>query len=207
MRIKRRFLTLLELMIALALSASLISSGLFFYRYVATLNNDLLIKEKKAFDERLILLRLAKLFQSVEIQSNKSLFFTKGESMLTQGQGLVLRVKNPPFDIPTFADSVIQFLFVDKEKKLTLATWNFNRLHSKDLPHEMHLEVLMEGVEKIEFQFLVQEEQSSYPELKSGAWIKEWLIGYESLPIAVKITLFRESPHEMVFFMTCERSS
>ena len=204
---KRRMITLLELLIALGLAAALISSALFFYRYVATANNDLYIKEKKAFEDRLVQMRLNLLFQHVEIYKNKPIFFTKAESLNTKGQGLVLRVKNPPFDIPTFAGSVIQFLFVDNEKRLSIATWNFNQIANKEAPPEMHLEVLAEGVERIDFQFLVMEEQTSYPELKAGMWLKEWLPGYESLPIAVKVTLVREKPIELAFLLTCERGS
>lgn len=203
---KRRMITLLELLIAMGLAAALISSALFFYRYVATANNELYLKEKKAFEERLIQLRLNLLFQHVEIYKNKPIiFFTKAESINTKGPGLVLRVKNPPFDIPTFAGSVIQFLFVDNEKRLSIATWNFNQIANRDAPPEMHLEVLAEGVERIDFQFLVAEEQSSYPELKAGMWLKEWLPGYESIPIAVKVILTKEKQVELVSLVTCDR--
>lgn len=186
---KRRFLTLLELMIALGLGLCVLSSALFFYRFAVIQNEEIFRKEKEAFRLRVMQYKLNELFQRVDA---KSLFFTKPESPFTKGQSLVLKVINPPFDIPTFSGPALQTLLVDSERRLILATWQFNDSLTDETMPEMHLEVLLENVDRIDFQFLVKETDLSNAELRGGAFTKEWKPDWGQVPAAVKIQLDKQ---------------
>lgn len=181
---KKRLLTLLELMIAIGLGLAILSSALFFYRFAIVQNEEIYRKEKEAFRLRVVQFKLNELFQRVDA---KSLFFTKPESHLTRGTSLVLKVINPPFDIPTFSGPALQTLLVDSEKRLVIATWQFNDSLGDETMPDMHLEILLENVDRIDFQFLVKETDLSNAELRGGSWIKEWKPDYGQVPAAVKI--------------------
>ena len=181
---KRRSLTLLELMIAIGLGLAILSTSLFFYRFAVLQNEEIYRKEKEAFRQRVMQYKLNELFQRVDA---KSLFFTKPESPFTKGPSLVLKVINPPFDIPTFSGPALQTLLVDSERRLMLATWQFNDSLNDETMPDMHLEILLENVDRIDFQFLVKETDISNAELRAGSWAKEWKPEWGQVPAAVKI--------------------
>lgn len=181
---KRRHLTLLELMIAIGLGLAILSSSLFFYRFAVLQNEEIFRLEKEAFRLRVMQFKLNELFQRVDA---KALFFTKPESPFSKGQSLVLKVINPPFDIPTFSGPALQTLIVDSEKRLILATWQFNDSLTDETMPDMHLEILLENIDRIDFQFLVKETDLSNAELRGGAWAKEWKPDWAQVPAAVKI--------------------
>lgn len=183
---KKRALTLLELMIAIGLGLAVLSTSLFFYRFASLQNEEIFRKEQAAFRIRILQYKLNELFQRVDA---KSLFFTKPESPYTKGQTLVLKVINPPFDIPTFSGPALQTLLVDSERRLVLATWQFNDSLNEQTMPDMHLEILLDNVDRIDFQFLVKETDLSNAELRGGAWAKEWKAEWGQLPAAVKVLL------------------
>lgn len=182
-------MTLLELMIAIGLALAVLSSSLFFYRFAITQNEEIFRKEKEAFRLRVMQFKLNELFQRVDA---KSLFFTKPETASTRGQTLVLKVINPPFDIPTFSGPALQALMVDKEGRLLIATWQFNESLNDETMPDMHLEVLLENVDRIDFKFLVKEFDISSVELRPGAFIKEWKPNFGQVPAAVIIELDKQ---------------
>lgn len=203
MKIHKRSLTLLELLLAMGLAIGLLTSSLFFYRYTIEVNQQISAKEKKAFEFRLVQFRLNDLFQRVH---KDVLFFTKQESPLTKGPSLLMKVKNPPFDIPSYSGDVLILIFVDNEKRLSIATWPFNQSYEKGTMPDMHLEVVALNVESVDFQFLVGNELGANAEMRAGAWTREWLADFKAAPAAVKMILhFSNGEKELAFPIACTK--
>lgn len=194
MRLRRKnFLTLIELMIAMALALGVLSFALYFYRFAVFSDEMIKKEEEKTFRERVLSGRLTYLFSRLQATN----FFTlPEEGGLTLGESLVFNYTSDAY-APTFHGRLLARLFVNPAKQLVLAVWQDNPLADRENPSPPHFEVLSENVEGFSMQFLAggQKEQEQKDqtqkegELTPGGYIKEWKKDLQALPAAIKLKL------------------
>lgn len=185
----KRFFSLLEILIAMTVAMGVFITGLYFYRYASFVDAELKKDEAVAFKARIMAARLSQVFSHLK----KNYFFSTPE-----GPSLIFSFYNNT-RLPMFHDWVVARLLVDPQKRLLLAVWDYA---PGKPPPSMHLEVLQENVERLEFEFLAgpQEGESNHPDLKSGAFLTEWRGDFEQNPAAVKIRIKEEGKEEVMEF-------
>lgn len=186
-RQKKRFLTLIELMISLALAMLVLSFALYFYRYAVFTDERLKQEEAKVVQERLLSGRLTSVFARLKDKPFRSVPEVGG---LTKGESLIFSYENDSY-APTYHGPVLARLFVDPENRLILAIWSYNRLSEPDVIGPVHLEVLFEGVDTFFLDYLVGggEEKTRQGSLRPGQFINEWKNEYETVPAAIRFRL------------------
>lgn len=205
---KRRYVTLLETLIAMTLLSMLLLVIFGFFRELSVISQMTLTKQREAFQMRLVESRLAFLFERVVYDSTKErqhlrtfYFFTEPPNdAFSAFPSLVFTYNNEIRRDPSFSGDLLGRLYVDKENKLCLASWPIY----EENPHEaMQTEVLLEKVKNMDLEFYVPP-----PQLKGGhdiyaapieaekktperdTWHKnEWLKSYAQMPAIIKMTL------------------
>lgn len=167
--LRKRCMTMLELLIAMALTAVLLTTLTYFYQELGQLNTMAERKEKEGFLLRYAEIRLSTIVPHIlaefqlkdkkdknEIvkEKEKFFFFTSGDlnGLLAPNNPSLLFVYNTGVDMDTHkADRGIGRLYLDKEHRFCMATWPM--LDDWEESHEVRKEVLLEGVEGLRFQF------------------------------------------------------
>lgn len=201
MKIKRHYMTLLELLVGMALTMLLLTTITFFYQEIDHLNTNSERMQKQTFQLEYLENRLSTVIPKIlsGTTNNPPIFFTSNDL-----NGL-LAANSPSlvFTYETGADlddkravDALGRLFLDKQNRLSLATWpDPDDWEESNLPSG-HLEVLLENVEAITFSFYVApdrdrslvdlkkknqdlikkpEPQPKVPEKKTENKKKEWL--------------------------------
>lgn len=154
----RRFMTLMEVLVAMVLTAALLSILLFFYWEASELNklNDQAIQEN--FQLRYVDNRLSDVFSHLNpSQDTKRPFYffsTKAfaDAGIAQGQALVFGYNNGVKKNPLFSSDVVGVLLLDRFHRLSLITAPPPIKWEHGIDH-IHKEILMEDVKEIKFSF------------------------------------------------------
>lgn len=179
-------------MIAMALAMALLSFCLYFYRYAVIMETELKKEEGRAFRERLFFGRLTHVFSHLEEDAESYFFTLLDQPGISKGTSVIFSYKSDSLS-PTFHGSVIGQLLVDLDKRLLLATWQNNQLLNDDTPPPLHLEVLYENVDTIEYEFLMGSNKVNtiHPEWKPGIFVPTWKDDFKTVPSAIKIKINR----------------
>lgn len=205
-RIKcRRYVTLLEVIIAMSLTLLILTTLTFFYRQIYMLGAELDVVQKKSFQLRFLENRFAYFLPRALSEKDKDfVFFTApAEVGLTQSTSLIFTYDNEVDIDKPFANHVLGRLYVDPENHLVLAYWPSPKSWNGDPSPPLKKEVLMEGVSNIDFEFFIApEKEFELPKLPEkdgeiplepepkGEWRKgTWSIEYKQLPAMIRITL------------------
>jgi hypothetical protein len=153
----RRHVTLLEALIAMSLSAILITVIVYFYQQLSLINIQMDKAQNEQFQKRFAEYRLNAILPNIAPPSNKDFHFFLSPD--TQG----LFKENSPSLVFTFdntikldkkmADLVIGRLYLDRENRLTLATWPSPKRWKENESPPMTKEVIMEDVTTLKFDF------------------------------------------------------
>lgn len=193
--LKKRFVVLLELMIAMGLAMAVLSFSLYFYRYSVLMDVELKKEEAVAFRDKVLSGRLNQVFAKIE----QTPFFTlSDQSGISRGSSLIFSFFSES-RAPTFHGQALGRLLVDQQGRLLLAIWQYNKLLGDNLSPPMQLEILAEKVEGITFEFLVGEIKKDQTELKPGSYVSEWKKEYDKLPAAIKMKILGEREQEFAF--------
>lgn len=193
----KRFVTLIELMIAMGLAMGLLSFALYFYRYAVFMDAELKKDEVAAFRERILTGHLSHVFSRLIVPP----FFTLSEQNgITLGPSVVFSYNSDTIN-PLFHGPVLGRLFVDPKKRVMLVIWQHNKLLQKDVTPLMHQEVLAENVEGIKFEFLVgpTETDTKFPDLRPGQFLEEWKAEYNLMPRALRMTFLGDDEIQFAF--------
>lgn len=209
-KIKRHYLTLVEVLIALGLSSIIMTAMFYFYQKAARLDIAVQKVEHQVFSLRLLESQLMRIIpKSVSLKEAKGDFvFLSGVSdqISKSGTPYLLFTYDRGVDIdPLFSNIVMARLFVDKKSRLILAVWpTHKRWPAGNSPPPMKREVLMENVSSLSFSFYNPPDEKSKkgssnprsvrgvifvdPEVKGG-FMKEWKNEYGMLPVLMKIEI------------------
>lgn len=229
--IKRRCMTMLELVISMSLIIALLGILAFFYRDITTLEANAEKNEKEQFYKLYIENRLARILPRTisEYEAKKHFVFfsatAEGSSYAPKTDNLTFLFDNGSDLNPKNASEVLAHLFVDKQNRLTLMTWpsTKNKKFWENPTGITGKEILLENVERLNFKFYIpkesnrslieeklgskKEESDSILEGK-GEWIDKWPKNKKYLPAMIEVIIkFKEKERPFYFSYPLSNSS
>lgn len=219
-KLRKQYLTMMEVLIALSLTIILMTTLTYFYSQIDTLSRASEKLQKKGFHTRYAENRLTQVFANTIPDFNFKqtnlarafCFFTSGDlhGFLSPGNpSLVFMYNNQARADSDDADVVQARLFVDKNGRLILASWPPAYEWEPGNYPPAKLEILMEDVTQMEFEFFVtpksndknkdtgplqgaiREREHVYqtlePPTSPTSWVSEWNKEYNKLPPMIKI--------------------
>lgn len=210
MKVKtKRYMTLLELLIAAGLTALLLTTVAYFYRQVTLLNQQSELEQKKSFQRRYAEARLMKVIPSIEREYNiKSkhyfAFFTDNDlGLFLPGSPSLVFIYYTSTDLkPEQAVRMVGRLFLNKQHQLQLASWPSPDIWGTTTPPLAKLETLLDNVDSLQFKFYNPpkrqrdkidknfKEQPPTADLESQEqWVSEWKQEYQRIPPMIKIII------------------
>lgn len=228
MRAQRHNFTLLETLLALSLTAILLSVTTFFFHQMDTSNRQYEKMVKESFKMRYIENRLMHVLPKTQpIKERKDpaprasrskknnedfFFFTTHHNdtrLFGKGEILIFTFDNGMKLDKEFSNDVIGCLYLDEKKRLCLATWPAPSRWSLSLPPNMKKEILMTGVESLAFSFFaapdrqwkagVEEQQNSQALKPNEGWQPTWSQDYRELPSLIKIHVGLDAQQKKTF--------
>ena len=209
---KKHPVTLIEMIIAMALTIIILTTLTFFYRQVGEIDIETERVINQNFQKRYAETRLAEVLPRTISETDRDkdfVFMSVGDDGLTKpgSQSLIFTFDNKICLDKKFSNHVIGRIFLDGSGNLTLAYWpSPKRWKGNELP-PMKKEILLGGVDNLTFEFYVppsretefeadkekkgndtvKKNDKPSPEPK-GAWSKQfWLAEYQQLPAMVRI--------------------
>lgn len=226
MKINRRFITFIELLIAMALTSLILTVLFYFYRDIDWLNQDMEKSQNEAFRLSYVQNRLSDVLPnavSPRTAEDDFFFFVSNDAnglLKTGNPSLVFTYNFGANRDPQFANHVLGRLYLDTQNNLRLATLPSSARWSSKMPLKIKNEVLMENVESLSFNFYVppQKERSqagnkapkgTYARGKNqatdiqpkDAWHSDWKSEYHQLPAIVKVILKIKNKEEPFTFV------
>lgn len=221
----KRYITFLELLIAMALTSLILTVLFYFYRDIDWLNQDMEKSQQEAFRLSYVQNRLADVLPSAisPRTAEEDFFFfvsTDAGGLLKPGNpSLVFTYNFGPNRDPQFAGHVLGRLYLDTHNNLSLSTLPSPARWSHASTLKIKNEILMQDVESLAFSFYVppQRERSqagnkapkgSFGKGKNqaadiqpkDAWHNDWKSDYHQLPAIVKVILKIKNKEEPVTF-------
>lgn len=212
--ISRRIFTLVEVIIALSLTAVVMTALSYFYLQVQEINTRTEKALRNLYQLSYLEMRLATVLPKALSETdpkNNFFFFTslEGNEVIKQGTSSLIFSYNNGINLNRqFASHVLGRLFLDTQNRLILATWPIPKRWKEGASPEMKKEILMEDVESLSFSFFVAlaADRSKVVEIKDkvkdkkiftpsppGAWIQEWKFEYYELPAILRIHIKKNS--------------
>lgn len=181
---RRKFsLTLIEVVVALSLTAILLS---FLWQTYYHLQKQLLSMEKKkaeSLQKLFIQEKISKLFSHIEAESGEKLLYTMKDRSRSHPT-LVFKTTLPIDPDPDFSGLVLSGLYLSEQKELCLVHWA-----SKD---KLRTEVLLQNIVSCHMLF--------YDSLKKE-WKEEWTEKMQGTPAMIKCKIAtKEFQEEYLFF-------
>jgi hypothetical protein len=220
---RKRHVTLLEVVIAMSLTAVILMSLSFFYREVSYVGEELDKIRAQNFFLRYVESRLISVLPKAIQKGTEFCFFSiENDTVSAPGcQSLILTYNNDICLDNPFSNTVVGRLFVDAKERLTFVYWPSPKLwENLDVVIPMKKEILLEGVNSLSFEFYVapskkensQEsenekqpkpstptDQKKGPEPK-GAWRRDlWSSEFQELPALIRVKVGTKEMGTMVF--------
>lgn len=217
----RRYVTLLELIIAMMLTSLVLVALNYFYLDIVHIGTMTDKVRNEGFYMHYIENRLLNTVSKAipkKDQARDSAFFSTNDAGLAKpgSQTLVFMFDNGVSLDKEFSNHVLGRLYLDPQGNLTLTYWpSPKRKERPDSPWPMKKEILLQGASSLAFEFFIAPEKSSQtksnessdqnqtqkqqegqsPEPK-GDWTAQlWLKEYNQLPVLVKIIVSLEKPN------------
>jgi hypothetical protein len=160
--LSKRHSTLLEIIIAMALTVIVLTTLMFFYREVVVIGEEIDRVKSEDFFLRYVENRLSNILpKTVAPSASDFAFFSTTDNGLSKpgSQTLIFTYNNCVSLDKQFSGHVLGRLFLDAEGRLTLAYWPSPKRWEKSGLPPMKKEVLLENVEGLSFAFFVQPEK------------------------------------------------
>lgn len=219
---QKRYVTLLEVLIALGLLIILTTFIFGFYRGIDGMHTELDKTRQENFRLLYVQNRLADVLPFIlpydpqepprqgKKEKRKPFIFTSKDGNSALKENSLVFVYDNGYDIyPWFANTVLGRLYLDRNGSLCLSSWPVPKQWLKEGNQlgmsPMKKEVLLEGVREMAFEFFVPpayEKKVVDPssvdagkekiDPETGKWHHEWLQNYQELPAMIKISITRE---------------
>lgn len=155
---EKRFLTLLEVLIATALLSVLLTIVFGFFRELSILSQDSKKTLQQGFEKRFVESRLSYVFSHTIAEDHKAFYFYTMRDELSRFPSLILTFQNNASSEKAAQNSnIIGRLFVDDQKRFCLAYLPLKKNKEdtdEKLLSQVHVECLMENIEEMQFTFL-----------------------------------------------------
>lgn len=214
--IKKRHATLLEVLIAMALTVIVLMTLTFFYREVGIIGTEIDRVKVQDFYMRFVENRLSDTLTKAIAPTDKAkdfVFFSLGDENLTKSgsQSLIFTFDNGVSLDKLFSNHVLARLYLDPQGHLTMAYWPSPKRWDRAGMPPMKKEILLDHVDSLEFAFFVAPEKSKdesinaleqgqEPEPKGDWRTQPWLRDFQQLPVLVKTkVILSDSKQELIF--------
>lgn len=212
-RVRRLYITLLELVISMSLAAVILSTLTFFYHQVSLINAEMDREQNESFQKRYVENRLATILPkalSSKDPSNDFHFFTSPDlgGLFKQGTtSLVFSFDNCVQLDKNMTYHVIGRIYLDEEGSFLLAKWPAEKRWKENETPPMSKEILLENVEDLSFSFFIPPDKGKtiidgnqqtskikfeIPQDLKGRWVAEWNKEYHQLPGIVKMEVTKK---------------
>lgn len=172
--VRRSYITLLEVLIALGLTMLLLSTLTFFYQQMSFVNTRMDVIQDKTFHELFVHTRFSKIFPTLigekptrdsKAKRGDFYFFTspnQGSLFKPGTQNLIFTYNNGVNLNKSLSNDALGRLYVSPQNQLILATWPApSRWASEgEVTPTLKKEILMDNVENIAFEFYVAPERN-----------------------------------------------
>lgn len=206
MRIQKRAFSLLEVMVALALTSLILVSVLSFFKEISKTNRIAEGVAQESFRLRYLESRLSQIFPTAGSNlSKKDFYFFSTHNP----PALTLSYDNGTCKQKELSNTVLGKFFLDPQKRcFYLATWPSPDKWTPGIQPPLKLEILMEDVDEINWEFFVPPDKNWKPKLlgntsKTGSskqdppvkptvssgWTAEWRQEYKLLPGLIRLQL------------------
>lgn len=229
MKYRKRFFTLLEVLISLGLTVVVLTTLTYFYRQVSDLNAKAEVLEKEGFKMRYVESRFSKIFPLATPPGKKNgdfFFFTVSDPGTIFAQSspvsLIFTFDNGVDLAKDFSNIVLARIFLDEKKRLSMAMWPSPQKWKLGATIPMRLEVLLEDVDQLKLSFFVAPDRkwqlddnaktnsnkSQVPApvvvttnpSPEGSWIADWSHDYKQLPAMIKLEILRKGKTDYYVF-------
>jgi hypothetical protein len=171
--------TLLEVLIALALTTILLSTLLaaYFQAESATFEGERY--RASLWPKRVMTQRLNAIFSTLTSPSGKDKqYFFLGQD----GTSLIFSYDNGINFVPTFSGDVLSELYLSKDGEITLLTWPDRSTWNEEALPNPKREVLISHVESLNFAFF-----QTATDKETAQWVDEWDKGKNALPGMIRL--------------------
>jgi type II secretory pathway component PulJ len=179
MKIKKRFFSLIEVIIALFLSAIIITSLFSFFKNVMKIESDVENAKKTAFQNENLHIRLNQIFFDIKnsdfyLDENNELYF-----IFDNGIDKIAKYSNEVFAKLALKDNNLTLFISDK----------YLDENNKDFREE----VLFKNVKKLEYKFLAKKDEKLKVKKDFVSndlyWHYQWLKDFKKLPIYINLNV------------------
>jgi type II secretory pathway component PulJ len=166
--LKKRSVTLIELIVAMALTTGILVTLTFFYRQVVMIGVEMERTESENFNARYIESRLATILPKAVSKTDQKkdfLFFSVGDEGITKpgSQSLIFTFDRGVNLNKEFANHDLARLYLDNQGNVVMAYWPSPKRWDGDKP-PMEKEVLLQGVDNMVFEFYIAPERQKKEE-------------------------------------------
>lgn len=159
-RIEKRYVSLIEVLIAIVLTIAIMTTLTFFYSQVTEIGAEVDRVNIKNFNMRYIEARLADILPKAVGEKNKEkdfVFFSIGDEGLTKpgSQSLIFTFDNEVSLAKVFSGHVLARIYLDKNGNLMIAYWPSPKRWEKNQEPPMKKEMLFQGAENLAFEFYI----------------------------------------------------
>lgn len=199
--VRRQCITLIELLVAMLLLSLLITMLLSFYSDIHIIDSLLEKNRVQAFEVRYAQTRLWTIFSTaVPIKDKTTFFFTEEEnSPFAKGKSLTFTYDNGAVFESSFSTLVLGKIYLDTQGRLCIATWPLPH-KGAPFPPPMKKEVLMEQMEKLDFEFFIpvdKMKEKIKPDIDRPS---TWLADYKAIPVSVHIKVTKIASETPIVF-------
>ena len=199
MKFKKKFITLIEVIIAMTLTSLILMAMMFFYRDVIAVGSEIDQLKTEEFHLRYVENRLAYILPravSAKDKTGEFAFFSIVDDSfgMPGSQSLIFTFDNGISLDKVFSNNVIGRLLLNQKGELLLFYWPMPKRMSdptKSLPIKQ--EILLKGVESLAFEFFVApsvgKQGTKAPELPVWWYRQLWMQEFNQLPVMVKVVI------------------
>jgi hypothetical protein len=200
---KKRFVTLLETLIAMSLLSMLLIIIFGFFKEMSAISQMTEEKQKEAFKLRYVESRLTFVFECIvnENASDRRFFFycEPNSDTISKFPSLIMTYNNETRADPDFSGDVLARIYVDDNDNLCLLTWPL--FFDKQQPLEPQQEVLCKNVSNLAFKFYAAPQRLNSKNFidpgkidpnkpERDRWYEnEWLKVFDEMPSIIQIHL------------------
>lgn len=202
--IYRRPFTLLEMLIAMALTILVMATMTYFYQQVSLIGNEVDRLKTEEFYMRYLENRLSYILPRIVPPNDaESALLSVGDEGITKpgSQSLIFTFDNGPSLSKEISNNVIARIYLDRNNRLMLAYWPTPK-HIETFGGEPMIkkEVLFEGADSLAFEFFVAPDKGRRDDTKKkgggvepeqkGDWRKDlWVKEFKELPAIIKVII------------------
>jgi hypothetical protein len=174
----RKQITLIEVLIALALTSLVLSAITWVYMAISKMETSANVKRQQVFRVALLGATLSRVMPTI-----KDLLFV---DMWNESPSLVFAFNNGPDLDKDFGHKVIGRIYLDDDKNLSLAIMPHPKEWDKIDFYPVKNQVLLESVKKVSFRFFSWSEKEG---TISNGWHEEWPKKLKQIPAIVELDL------------------